>query len=142
MTFNHQFHQQNDELQQIVVKRCHSVDICMKFQKNSNFSNLVFVFSCDPAKPLQTEISVTQDLINRVSLRRTGSLDSAGDEFARRYWFARIVMALHRAACAAMLSKIADIKVSRQTYPGFSSDDTFLRHEDENFAAAERGMAW
>jgi hypothetical protein len=81
---------------------------------------------------------VTNDLIARAQERRQGSLDPTGAEFNKRYWTARIVMALHRASCTGLQVRINNILSKRSA--SASASDTYLANEDEQYAAAVRGV--
>ena len=84
----------------------------------------------------------TNDLIRRVLLRRTGVLNPMEDAFTKRYWTARIIMAMHRSACVGVKSRATTIALARLRYAGILSPGSHLEDEDGTYFAAERALAY
>ena len=61
------------------------------------------------------------DLIRHVLLRRTGLLNPMEDALTKRYWTARIIMAMHRSACLGVKSRATNIALARMRFAGILS---------------------
>jgi hypothetical protein len=88
---------------------------------------------------------VTNCLINRIK-HRFSSVNSDDNDTTKRYWTARIVMALHRAACKAVAIKIQQIISYREknssSVKGDSEEERpqFTTDEDEYYINAQLGV--
>ena len=84
---------------------------------------------------------IINELISKVQERRGDPADGV-DTFNKRFWTAKIVMALHRAACTAVSVRINNIITKRKSYAGSVDSDAYLDNEEEHYCAARLGLRW